>query len=330
MVSKPRTPTGETGFFRRSGRCTRPETHALPCAHLDRLPGTPPSVHAFNAHMTSPHSSPPTGLADDAAPPQPGASDNRPGDRFVQSFARGLEVIRSFSADAPTQSLTDVARRCGLTRAGARRILLTLQSLGYVETQGRLFRLTPKILDLGFAYLSSLPLWHLAEPVMEELVAQVKESCSAALLDGSDIVYVLRVPTQKIMRVHLGVGSRLPAFCTSMGRVLLAALPAAEARRRLEASPRPSFTDRTVVDVDALMALLEQTRQQGWCLVDQELETGLVSMAAPLHDRSGRVIAALNIGTQAGRMSVPALQEQVLPRLLEAAHRISGLLARGS
>ena len=154
-----------------------------------------------------------------------GGAGPRPGDSYVQSFARGLAVIRSFSAEAPAQTLTEVAQRTHLTRAGARRILLTLQQLGYVEAQGRLFRLTARTLDLGFAYLSSLPLWNLAEPVMESLVGEVKESCSAAVLDGNDIVYVLRVPTHKIMSINLGTGSRLPAYCTSMGRVLLAGLP---------------------------------------------------------------------------------------------------------
>jgi IclR family transcriptional regulator, pca regulon regulatory protein len=164
----------------------------------------------------------------------------RPGDTYVQSFARGLEVIRSFSAAAPRQTLTEVAGRAGLTRAGARRILLTLQTLGYVESDGKLFSLTPRILDLGFAYVSSMPIWNLAEPVMEALVEQVKESCSAAALEGTDIVYVLRVPTRKIMSIGLGVGSRLPAYCTSMGRMLLADLPDDEVLRRLRASkPRP-------------------------------------------------------------------------------------------
>jgi IclR family pca regulon transcriptional regulator len=167
----------------------------------------------------------------DLANPQP-----QPGDSYVQSFARGLEVIRSFSAQSPQQTLTDVAQRTGLTRAGARRLLLTLQTLGYVESDGRLFRLTPRVLDLGFAYLSSMPIWSLAEPVMEDLVAQVKESCSAAMLDGTDIVYVLRVPTHKIMRISLGVGSRLPAYCTSMGRMLLAGLPDDAVKERLQTS----------------------------------------------------------------------------------------------
>src|SRR2546426_3374624 len=146
--------------------------------------------------------------ADEAASP-------RPGDTYVQSFARGLQVIRSFSAQSPQQTLSEVAQRTGLTRAGARRILLTLEGLGYVRCQGRQFSLAPRILDLGFAYLSSLPLWNLAEPVMERLVEDVKESCSAAVLDAPDIVYVLRIPTHKIMSINLGIGSRLPAHCTS-------------------------------------------------------------------------------------------------------------------
>ena len=155
--------------------------------------------------------------------PSPSSTTPPPGDTYVQSFARGLQVIRSFSAQAPQQTLSEVAARSGLTRAGARRILLTLQTLGYVESDGRNFRLTARILDLGFAYLSSLPLWNLAEPLMESLVEEVKESSSAAVLEGQDIVYVLRVPTHKILSIGLGVGSRLPAYCTSMGRVLLAA-----------------------------------------------------------------------------------------------------------
>jgi IclR family pca regulon transcriptional regulator len=164
-----------------------------------------------------------------------------PGDSYVQSFARGLQVIRSFSAQAPQQTLTEVAARSGLSRAGARRILLTLQTLGYVSSDGRLFKLTPRILDLGFAYLSSMPMWNLAEPEMQALAARVGESCSAAMLDGADIVYVLRVPTHKIMSISLGVGSRLPAHCTSLGRMLLAGLSDDEALSLLHASDRPAL-----------------------------------------------------------------------------------------
>ncbi|MBX3653094.1 MAG: helix-turn-helix domain-containing protein [Ramlibacter sp.] len=261
-----------------------------------------------------------------AAPRTDGAP--RPGDSYVQSFARGLEVIRSFNAQAPQQTLSEVAERSGLTRAGARRILLTLQALGYVQTDGRLYRLTPRILDLGFAYLSSMPIWNLAEPVMESLVARVKESCSAAVLDATDIVYVLRVPTHKIMSISLGVGSRLPAYCTSMGRVLLADLPEAELVARLEASDRQPLTRNTVTDIDALLARVAQVRRQGWCIVNQELEEGLISLAAPITNRAGRVIAALNISGQANRTNAKTAQEQLLPALLDSARTVSALLSQ--
>ena len=249
-----------------------------------------------------------------------------PGDSYVQSFARGLQVIRSFSAAAPRQTLSEVAAATGLTRAGARRILLTLQSLGYVETDGKRFGLTARILELGFAYLSSMPIWNRAEPVMEALVEQVKESCSAAVLDGTDIVYVLRVQTHKIMRINLAVGTRLPAYCTSLGRMLLADLDDATVRERLEASERTAFTRHTITDVDTLVAKVAQARRQGWCLINQELEEGLISIASPVTDRSGRTVAALNISGQANRTPAKVMQETMLPGLRAAAAEISRLL----
>ena len=254
------------------------------------------------------------------------SSKPEPGDSYVQSFARGLEVIRSFSAEAPSQTLTEVAERAGLTRAGARRILLTLQTLGYVVTDGRQFLLTPRILDLGFAYLSSMPIWSLAEPLMESLVAEVKESCSAAALDGTDIVYVMRVPTHKIMRINLGVGSRLPAYCTAMGRMLLADLSSDEVLQRLTQSEPKALTRHTVVDIDALLAKIAQARKQGWCLVNQELEEGLIALAAPLVDRAGRTVAALNISGQVNRTTAKVMQETMLPALLAATREMSRLL----
>lgn len=256
----------------------------------------------------------------------PVSNSHKPGDNYVRSFARGLEVIRSFSASAPQQTLSDVAARTGLTRAGARRILLTLQTLGYLENDGRLFRLTPRILDLGFAYLSSIPIWNLAEPMMEALTDRVRESCSAAVLDGLDVVYVLRVHTHKIISTNLAVGSRLPAFWTSMGRVLLAALPDDELHARLAAAPRERFTAHTALDDAALLARITQARQQGWCVVDQELEEGLISVAAPLRNATGQVVAALNISGQASRTSPEALREQLLPELLRTAQDISRTL----
>jgi len=257
---------------------------------------------------------------------EPLESPLKPGDSYVQSFARGLSVIRAFSAEAPRQTLTEVAKRCGLTRAGARRILLTLETLGYVKADGRLFALTPKILDLGFAYLSSQPLWQFAEPVMQQLAGELKESCSAAVLEGGDIVYVLRVPARKIMSINLGVGSRLPAWCTSMGRVLLAGLPPAELEEQLARVQFHTHTARTARNLDELRTRIAQVRSQGWCLINQELEEGLVSLAAPIVDRNGQTIAALNVGAQVNRTPPEALLEQCLPRLLEAAQSISRLL----
>lgn len=249
-----------------------------------------------------------------------------PGDSYVQSFARGLAVIRTFSAEAPQQTLTEVAQRAGLTRAGARRILLTLQTLGYVASDGRQFRLTPRILDLGFAYLSSMPIWNLAEPQMEELVGTVKESSSVAVLDGIDIVYVLRVPTHKIMRMSLSVGSRLPAAYTSMGRVLLAYLPQAEARAILCASDLRAHTRSSLTTVEAISEELVRVREQGYALVDQEFEEGLISIAAPIRNPLGKVHAAINVSGQANRTSPEYMKRDVLPTLLATAQRISQLM----
>lgn len=271
--------------------------------------------------MAKPVPAPPPLQAD------PAAGAPVPGDTYVQSFARGLQVIGCFSAEAPEQTLTEVARRSGLSRAGARRILLTLQTLGYVSSDGRLFRLSPRILDLGFAYLSSMPIWNLAEPAMQALALQVGESCSAAVLEGNDIIYVMRVPTHKIMSIGLGVGSRLPAYCTSLGRMLLADLEEAAALAVLQASPRRALTRHTLTDPQDLLARVRQARKQGWCLVNQELEEGLVSLAAPLRDRSGRMVAALNISGQINRTSARQMQETMLPALREAADQISALLS---
>jgi len=254
------------------------------------------------------------------------SADTAPGDSFVQSFARGLAVIRSFSAEAADQTLSEVAERTGLTRAGARRILLTLQSLAYVEQQDKRFRLTPKILDLGFAYLSSLPLWNLAEPAMSRLVRDVQESCSAAVLDGTDIVYVLRVPTQKIMSINLGIGSRLPAYCTSMGRMLLAGLPADQLAQRLAQTEARKLTRHTVTNARKLTRLIATAREQQWCLVSEELEEGLVSLSVPIVDRSGQFVAAMNVSSQLNRTPPDFMVERFLPKLKAAAAEISAML----
>ena len=258
---------------------------------------------------------------------QPNAPERiAPGDAYVQSFARGLAVIRSFGNDARTQSLTEVAQRTGLDRAGARRILLTLQALGYVAQDGRQFRLTARILDLGYAYLSTTPLWNLAEPVMEDLVREVHESSSISVLEGTEIVYILRVPTSKIMAINLAIGSRLPAWCTSMGRVLLADLDPERLATVLQASAIAPLTRHSETSLPKLTRAIARARADGYALVNQELEEGLSSIAVPLHDRTGAVIAAMNLSCNSTRMSVAQMTRSLLPSLTAAAARINHAL----
>ncbi|WP_306212555.1 IclR family transcriptional regulator domain-containing protein [Actinoplanes sp. RD1] len=238
---------------------------------------------------------------------------------FVQSLERGLAVIRAFDAGRPELTLSDVARHCDLTRAAARRFLLTLTDLGYVRTDGRLFSLTPRVLELGYSFLSSLSLPEVAQPHLETLAARVHESSSLSVLDGDDIVYVARVPTRRIMTVAINVGTRFPAYATSMGRVLLAAQPDDSFLTRTTLTP---LTTRTVTRAADLKAELQRVRGQGWALVDQELEEGLRSLAAPVRNRTGQVVAAVNVSVHASRTSVAEMRETLLPALLETAAAI--------
>jgi IclR family pca regulon transcriptional regulator len=242
----------------------------------------------------------------------------RPG-HFVQSLERGLAVIRAFDADNAELTLSEVARATGLTRAATRRFLLTLVDLGYVRTDGRLFTLSPRVLELGYAYLSSMTLPEVAEPHLERLVAQVHESSSVSVLDDESVVYVARVATSRIMTVTINVGRRFPAYATSMGRVLLAGLDEPELDAYLARADLRPFTKRTLHSPDKLRAALERVRKQGWAIVDQELEDGLRAIAAPVHDRSGRVVAAINISTHSSRTSLGQLRRDLLPPLLAAA-----------
>ncbi|GAA1147677.1 IclR family transcriptional regulator C-terminal domain-containing protein [Kribbella jejuensis] len=245
---------------------------------------------------------------------------------FLQGLERGLAVIRAFSAEARSLTLSEVARAVGITPATARRILLTLEELGYVRSDNRRFSLTPRVLALGWAYLSSLDLGELAGPFMEELSAKTRESCSIATLDLPDIVYVARVPTSRIMTVALGVGARLPAYPTSMGRVLLAGLPDDELTTYLDSLEAEPLTDRTTTAPDDLRATIAKARADGYALVDQELELGLRSIAAPIHNSRGRVIAALNVSAHASRSTPTSLCKDVLPHLQEAAAQITTAL----
>jgi len=242
---------------------------------------------------------------------------------FVQSLERGLAVIRAFDARHPELTLSEVARICDLTRAAARRFLLTLADLGYVRTDGRMFSLTPRVLELGYSFLSSLSLPEVALPHLERLVAEVHESSSVSVLDGDDVVYVARVPTRRIMTVTINVGTRFPAYATSMGRVLVAGLPEAQVEDFLDRVELHRLTGHTVSSVAALRAELKQVREQGYAIVDQELEEGLRSMAAPVRDRAGAVTAAVNVSVHASRTSVESMREVLLPPLLAAADRIT-------
>ena len=238
---------------------------------------------------------------------------------FVQSLERGLSVIKAFTADSPSLTLSEVARSTGMTRATARRFLITLESLGYVASDGRQFQLCPKTLELGYAYLSSFSVSDVALNHLEQLADELHESCSASVLDGTDIVYVARASTNRLMTIGLSVGARLPAYCTSMGRVLLASLTPAELARYFENATLAARTDRTVHDEASLRRILDTVRSQGWCLQDQELEDGVRSMAAPIHGTDGRVVAAINISAHAARASIEELKDNFLPRLLACA-----------
>jgi IclR family pca regulon transcriptional regulator len=260
-------------------------------------------------------------ISDDGQPPADDGGAARNSD-FVQSLDRGLAVIRAFGPDRDRLSLSEVAKATGLTRAATRRFLLTLVKLGYVRSDGRQFSLRPRVLELGYAYLSGLAMPEIASPHLEELVAQVRESSSISVLDGHHIVYVARVPTKRIMTVAISVGTRFPAYATSMGRVLLAALSPEELDRYLAEAEFEAFTAQTVTDPARLREIIAETAEQGYCIVDQELEEGLRAIAAPIHGSGDTVTAAINVSAHASRVSMAAMQSDLLPAMLETARRI--------
>jgi IclR family pca regulon transcriptional regulator len=238
---------------------------------------------------------------------------------FLQSLARGLAVLASLGAAVGGLTLSEIATATGLPRATARRSLLSLEQLGYVETDGRRFRPLPRILELGYAHLSELGFTQIVQPHLERLVERVRESASATVLDGDDIRYVARVPTYRIMSVDITVGTRFPAYATSMGRVLLTGLDETERRDRLGRADLRPLTRRTVTDADALARILRETATNGYALVDEELDEGLRSLAVPVRDVTGAVVAAVNLSTHTGRGSVEHTRGTLLPALRRAA-----------
>jgi IclR family pca regulon transcriptional regulator len=247
------------------------------------------------------------------------ASGFAQGRDYVESLARGLAVLRAFDAGHPALTLPALAARTGLSRAAVRRLVLTLEHLGYLRAVGREYVLSPRVLELGFGCLGSLRLTDLAQPLIEPLARRVNHSCSMAVLDGASIVYVLRVPVRRVMTVALGVGARLPAYAASMGRVLLAGL-APEALDAWLAGCRPErLTAHTVTDPGRLARIVASVRAQGYAYVEQELELGLCSIAVPIHDREGRVVAALNASLPYHADAARHAVDEVLPELRAAA-----------
>jgi IclR family pca regulon transcriptional regulator len=250
------------------------------------------------------------------------------GPDFIESLARGLEVIAAFRAGYGALSLAEVAAAAGLARPTARRILLTLAELGYVRVHDGGYTLTPRVLDLGVAYVRSQGLWDVARPHMQALVARTHESCSVAQLDGSDVIYVARVAVPKIVGLSVQIGTRFPALSTSLGKVLLAALPAAELEAVLAQPSRSGLVPRWQPDPAERDAALREVRARGWALTDEQLALGIRSVAAPLRDGTGRVIASVNVNAHAAETPVERLVGEHLPLLLATAGEISADFAR--
>ncbi|MGE4338881.1 MAG: IclR family transcriptional regulator C-terminal domain-containing protein [Pigmentiphaga sp.] len=255
-----------------------------------------------------------------------------PGPHFINSLAKGLAVIQAFNEERSALSLSDVAERTGLTRATARRVLLTLEDLGLATRNGdpRHFTLTPRVLSLGHAYLSSMPLWNFAEPVLESLVEGLGQTCSIAVLDETEMVYVLRVPVRRILSQGVTIGSRLPLYCNSMGRVLLSDFTPAQLENYFERVELVAHTPRTVVDVDQLAVIVHEVRRKGYAWVRGEMEEHVGGMSVPIFNPQGRIIAALNSSVNNSPLTEGAISRQFLPRLRQAADRLNRSMQAGA
>ncbi len=242
---------------------------------------------------------------------------------FLDAVEKAMRVIQAFSATEPALRITRVAELTGLTRATARRLLLTFERLGFVESNDGLFRLTPRVLRIGYSYLSSLPFAEHIQGELRSLAEEFNESCSAATLDGEEIVYVARVPAKRSMTITLAVGSRLPAYPTSMGRVLLAGLSNEALEEYFSRATIQQLTAHTVTNRERLRAIIAETQSNGFAIVDGEREEGVRSAAAPIRASTGQVLAAINISVNAARIPLEYLQESIVPRLKATAAEIS-------
>lgn len=245
----------------------------------------------------------------------------------VQSLERGLAVLLAFADHEEPMTITEISKLTALSRPVIRRLLITLSKAGYVRADGRHYTLTPRVLRLGYAYLSSQPLVDIAEPHMEQLTRAIQESCSLAALDGTEVVLIARVQNRRIMSINLDVGIRLPSYATSMGRMLLAGLGHDELDSHLAAAKLEPLTSHTITQESELREELARVREQGWCIVDQDLEEGVRSAAAPVRSRDGQVLAALAASVHASRVDLRAMREEYLPHILDAARAITADLA---
>ena len=249
-----------------------------------------------------------------------------PSRAYVESLARGLAVMRAFREQSDRLTLSDVSRITGLSRASVRRSLLTLQALGYAESSGRYFSLSPQVLTLAQAYLSSSPVPRVAQSFLERVSERLGESCSLSILHHDEVIYIARSARKRIGSLHRDVGTHLPAHCTSMGRVLLAALSDRELDAFLAKTVLESFTRNTIIDKDRLRAVLDRVRRDTYCVVDEELEIDLRTLAVPIHNASGRVIAAMNIGARASQTGRKQMLDEFLPVMRDAAANMRPLL----
>lgn len=245
---------------------------------------------------------------------------------FVGSLAKGLRVLRTFNDGPDKMTLSDVARASDLPRAGARRLLLTLHALGYMKTDGKYFELSPKVLELGFSYLASQDWLSIASPVLEGLRDELDEAVSVTTLEGSEVVYVARFPVDRVMTMAMDIGSRKPAYCTAMGRVLLGGLPETKVREILNNSDMQQFTERTLHELNDVTAAICDVRQRGYCLIDRELEKSLVAISVPLMNHKGKMLAAVNVCGHPGNLTLSDLEQRCLPALQKATDKIAAML----
>lgn len=245
---------------------------------------------------------------------------------FVGSLAKGLRVLRAFNEGTEKMTVSDAAKAAELPRAGARRLLLTLHALSYLHTDGKYFSLAPKVLELGFSYLSSQNWLSIASPILERLRDKLDEAVSVTVLEETEVVYVARFPVDRVMTMAMDIGSRKPAFCTAMGRVLLGDLPQTKVREILLATELRAYTGRTLTDINELMAAVCQARQQGYCLIDRELEDSLVAISVPVRNYHGETLAAVNVCGHPGNLSLEDLEIRCLPELQAATRQITQAL----